>query len=412
MFLEDAPERHLLRSKLWAKDVCKLKSIPLPSSPTHKPKRLRIGYFSSDFRRHSAIFAMLNIFEAHDHERFEIYGYSFGPDDGSDMRKQIIKEIDVFVDVQEMADMDIALLARKDKIDIAIDLNGYTKYCRPNIFACRAAPIQIHFWGTANSSGADHIDYYIGDTVNLPKEHDHHYTESIIRLPHWYQAVYSEPQIASAPPTREEMGLPEDGFVFCCFNNSYKLSPIEFEIWMRLLDKVEGSVLWLLKSNKWMQQNLQQEAIKRGVSPDRLIFAERVSHHENLVRQRLADLFIDNFNVNAGVTGGDALWVGLPVVTKLGKGFAARICGSQLISLDMPELVTKTEQEYEALILELATNPERLATIRKKLKETRVSASLFDTESFTKHLEDGYHQAYQLYFDGKNPEAITVDKKD
>jgi len=411
MFLEDAPERHLLRSKLYAKNTCKQKPIALPAIPDHKPKRLRIGYFSSDFREHSAAFGILNILESHDLERFEIYGYSFGPDDGSDMRKRIIKAVDVFVDVKDMTDMDIVQLARRDKIDIAIDLNGYTKNSKESIFAYRAAPIQIHFWSSANSSGADYIDYYIGDTVSLPKEHDHHYSESIIRLPHWYQAVYSEPQISSATPTRTEMALPEDGFVFCCFNNSYKLSPIEFEIWMRILDKVEGSVLWLFKSNKWMEQNLQQEAIKRGVSPDRLIFAEPVSHQEHLARQRLADLFVDTFNVNAGVTAGDALWNDLPVVTKLGNGFAARMCGSLLMSLDMPELVTETEQEYETLILELATNPERLATIRKKLKENRVSAPLFDTESFTKHLEDGYQQAYKLYFDGKKPVAITVNKK-
>ena len=410
MFLEDAPERHLLRSKLWAKNTYKQKPMPLPTRPAHKPKRLRIGYFSSDFREHSATFGMLNIFQAHDRDRFEIYGYSFGPDDSGHVRKQIVKAVDAFVDVQEMTDMDIALLARKDKIDIAIDLNGYTKSGRTNIFTYRAAPIQIHFWATANSSGADHIDYYIGDVVNLPKEHDHHYSESIIRLPYWYQAVHSEPQISSARPTRTEMGLPEDGFVFCCFNNGYKLSPIEFKIWMRLLDKVEGSVLWLLKSNKWMQQNLQQEAIKSGISPDRLIFSEYVSHQEHLARQSLADLFIDTFNVNAGVTAGDALWVGLPMVTKLGKGLAARVCGSLLMSLGMPELVTKTEQEYEALILELATNPKQLAKVKQKLEENRLLEALFDSKSFTKHLEDGYLQAYQLYFDGKNPKAITVSK--
>ena len=412
MFLEDAPERHLLRSKLYAKNSFKQKSIPLPTGPTHKPKRVRIGYFSSDFRDHSATWAILNILEAHDRERFEIYAYSFGPDDSGPMRKEIIKAVDTFVDVQDMTDRDVALLAREDKIDIAIDLNGYTKFSRPSIFAYRAAPIQIHFWSSANSSGTDYIDYYIGDTVNLPKENDHHYSESIIRLPHWYQAVYSKSQFTSNPPTRADMGLPEDGFVFCCFNNSYKLSPVEFKIWMRLLDKVEGSVLWLLNLNKWMKQNLQKEAVKQGISPDRLIFAEPIPHHEHLMRHRLADLFIDNFNTNAGVTAGDALWVGLPIVTKLGNGLAARICGSLLVSLDMPELVTKTEQEYEALILELATNPERLATIRQKLTENRLSTALFDTESFTKHLEDGYNQAYQLYFDGKKPEAITVHKKD
>jgi len=307
-----------------------------------------------------------------------------------------------------MGDQDVALLARQDKIDIAIDINGYTKLCRPSIFAYRAAPIQIHFWGSANSMGTDSIDYYIGDDLRIPKKYEQGYSESIIRLPHWMMAKYENEAISDLPMTRTDMGLPEQGFVFCCFNNSYKISSAEFDIWMRLLDKVNDSVLWILKTNKWMEQNLQKEATKRGIAAERLVFAEKVSHPVHLARQRLADLLLDTFNVNAGVTAGDALWVGLPLVTKLGKGHNTRICGSLLKAIGMPELITETEQEYEALILDLATNPERLASIKQKLADNRLSKPLFDTELFTKHLEDGYQQAYQRYFDGNDPEAISV----
>ena len=411
MTFEDAPERNRLRSEIHAQTRLKQKPIPLPTIPTQKPKRLRVGYFSSDFRQHSVGIGISNIFASHNRERFEIYGYSFGPDDGSKIRQKIIESVDVFDDVKEMKEKDIALLARQDEIDIAIDLNGYTAKSRPGIFAYRAAPIQIHFWGSANSMGTDSIDYYIGEDLCIPKEYEHGYSESIIRLPHWFQAKYNTEAVSDLPMTRADMGLPEQGFVFCCFNNSYKISSVEFDIWMRLLSKVSGSVLWVLKSNDWMEQNLQQEAQKRGIPAERLVFAERVPHPIHLARQRLADLLLDTFNVNAGVTAGDALWVGLPIVTKLGKGLSARICGSLLKAIGMPELITETEQEYEALILDLATNPKRLSSIKRKLAGNRLSKPLFNTELFTKHLEDGYQQAYQRYFDGKNPANIYVNEQ-
>ncbi|MBT5796475.1 MAG: tetratricopeptide repeat protein, partial [Porticoccaceae bacterium] len=411
MQLEDAPERHRLRSELYAKEKYPQKPLSLAIKPSQKPKRLRIGYFSSDFRQHSVAHGIVNILASHDRDRFEIYGYSFGPDDGSELRQKLIKAVDVFDDVKEMKDRDIALLARQDEIDIAIDLNGYTNKNRAGIFAYRAAPIQAHFWGSASSMGTDSIDYYIGDYMRIPKEYEHGYSESIIRLPYWTQAKYDKDAVSDLPMTRADMGLPGEGFVFCCFNNSYKISSAEFDIWMRLLNKVSGSVLWILKSNKSMEQNLQQEAKKRGVAAERLVFAERVPHPVHLARQRLADLLLDTFNVNAGVTAGDALWVGLPMITKIGKGHNTRICGSLLKAIDMPELITETEREYEALILDLATNPERLSSIKRKLADNRLSKPLFNTDLFTKHLEAGYQQAYQRYFDGKNPANIYVNEQ-
>ena len=409
--LEDAPERHRLRSELYAKQKFKQRPMPLPSRPKTKPSRLRIGYFSADFQDHATMYLMAKVFEAHDPEKFELYAYSFGPDKNDEMRQRLIKAVHVFDDVKMMNDKDIALLAQQDKIDIAVDLKGFTKGSRTGIFAYRAAPIQINYLGYPGTMGANFIDYIIADKVVIPEKHEPSYNENIIHLPYSYQVNDNTRVISECSMTRIEMGLPEQGFVFCCFNQNYKISPTEFDIWMRLLREVEGSVLWLLKSNKWSEDNLRLEAEKRGISSERLIFAEKKPQAEHLARQRLADLFIDTFNVNAHTTTSDALWAGLPVVTKLGKGFAARVAGSLLSAIDMSELITETEQEYESLILDLATNPERLGAIKLKLAANRLSKPLFNTELFTKHLEDGYQRAYQQYFDGKKPEAIYVPEQ-
>jgi predicted O-linked N-acetylglucosamine transferase (SPINDLY family) len=324
------------------------------------------------------------------------------------MRQRLINAVDVFDDVKEMSDKDIALLARQDKIDIAVDLKGFTKDSRTGIFSYRAAPIQISYLGYPGTMGAEFIDYIIADKVVIPEKDKPYYRESVIYLPHSYQVNDNTRVISDRLVTKFSMRLPEQGFIFCCFNQNYKISPAEFNIWMRLLTKIKGSVLWLLKSNKWAESNLRLEAEKWGISGDRLIFAERLPQAEHLARQKLADLFLDTFNVNAHTTASDALWSGLPVVTKLGQGFAARVAGSLLAAIDMPELITETEQDYEALILDLATNPERLGAIKIKLAANRLSKPLFNTELFTKHLEDGYQRAYQQYFDGKKPEAIYV----
>jgi protein O-GlcNAc transferase len=406
--LEDAPERHRLRSELYVKSKFPQKPLERAPKPLQKPKRLRIGYFSADFHNHATMYLMAKVFEAHDSEKFEIYAYSFGPDKNDEMQQRLIKAVDVFDDVANMSDKDAALLARQDKIDIVVDLKGYTKDSRPGIFAYRAAPLQISYLGYPGTMGAEFIDYIIADSVVITEQHEKYYTENIIYLPNSYQVNDNTRMISERSVTKSEMGLPEHGFIFCCFNSNYKISPDEFEIWMRILGMVEGSVLWLLKSNKWAETNLQLEAESRGISRDRLIFADKLPQAEHLARQRLADLFLDTFNVNAHTTTSDALWVGLPVVTKLGKGFAARVAGSLLTAIGLPELITETEQEYEALILDLATNPERLASIKDKLAANRLSKPLFNSELFTKHLEDGYQQAYQRYFEGLEPARINV----
>jgi predicted O-linked N-acetylglucosamine transferase (SPINDLY family) len=351
---------------------------------------------------------MAKVFEMHNPEKFELYAYSFGPNSNDEMRQRLIRAVDVFADVRLKSDKDIALLAQKDKIDIAVDLKGYTGSSRFGIFAYRAAPIQISYLGYPGTSGAASMDYIVADKIVIPRQFETSYSESIIHLPHSYQVNDNTRVISESTITKLEMGLPEKGFVFCCFNNNYKISSIEFNIWMRLLKEIKGSILWLLKSNKNAERKLRAEAASRGISADRLVFAKHVPSAEHLARHRLADLFIDTFNVNAHTTASDALWAGLPIVTKLGNGFAARVAGSLLTAIDLTELITKTNQQYEELILELAKNPTRLAEIKKKLAMNRLSKPLFNTELFTKYLEDGYQQAYARYFYDLDPDTIIV----
>jgi predicted O-linked N-acetylglucosamine transferase (SPINDLY family) len=353
---------------------------------------------------------MAKVFEVHDRNCFEVYGYSIGPAKEGRMRQRLIKSFDTFDDVQDMTDKDIALLARQDKIDIAIDLTGYTTRCRPGIFAYRAAPIQINYLGYPGTMGADFIDYIIADQIMIPQDSRKFYSEKPIYLPHSFSSDNTMP-IAEQTPTRSDLGLPEKAFVFCALHNSYKISPSEFNIWMRLLKHVDGSVLWLLESNRWMKSNLIKEAKIRGVDPDRLVFAKHTSHEEYLAQFRQADLQLDTFNITGGSTSNNALWAGLPVLTKLGKSYGPRITGSLLTAIGFPELMTTTEAEYEALALKLATNPKLLSKIRQRLDANRLSAPLFDTESFTKHLEEGYQKAYQRYFDGKEPGVIFVTEQ-
>jgi predicted O-linked N-acetylglucosamine transferase (SPINDLY family) len=268
--------------------------------------------------------------------------------------------------------------------------------------------VQINYLGYPGTLGADFIDYIVADPIVIPENKRQHYSEQIMYLPHTYQPNDNTRTISQKIQTREDMGLPNDAFVFCCFNNNYKISPKEFDIWMRLMAKVEGSVLWLLKSNQWTEHNLKREAEARGISKDRVIFAERLENSEHLARHRLADLFVDTFNVNAHTTASDALWAGLPVVTKLGKGFAARVAGSLLNAVGLPELITDNEEAYEALILELATKPKKLKKIKEKLETNRLSTPLFDTEQYTKHLENGYLQAYHKFFNEEIPNTIIA----
>jgi predicted O-linked N-acetylglucosamine transferase (SPINDLY family) len=408
--LEDAPERHLARSKVYAKVNYPQKPLPLKVRPSKRPKRIRIGYFSTDFKEHPVAYLIAKVLEQHNRDQFEVFGYSIYGSSSCIMRQRLKKSFDSFTDVQSMSDRDIALQARQDKIDIAVDLNGYTQYARTGIFAYRAAPIQISYLGYPGSMGAEFIDYIVADQHLIPAENQKHFSEKQIYLPNTYMPTDDSRELSQKPMNRSDIGLPDDAFVFCCFNNNYKISPNEFDIWMRLLNKVENSVLWLRHSNQFSHINMRNEAQTRNVDPSRLVFADKIPMDEHLARQRLADLFVDTFAFNAHTTAAEALWAGLPVVTKVGLGFAARVAGSLLNEIGLPELITQNEKEYEALILELATNPTKLRKIKEKLATNRLTQPLFNTELYTKHLENGYQQAYQNYFDGHLPQTIIVPK--
>jgi predicted O-linked N-acetylglucosamine transferase (SPINDLY family) len=406
--LEDNPARHRARSETFAKERYAL-SEPAPiSAPSTMPARLRVGYFSADFHGHAVMYQLIRILELHDRTRFEVFAYSFGPPAEDAIRARVKEAADVFRDVHTLGGRDIAALARQDHIDVAIDLMGYTRNARPEIFVHRAAPVQISYLGYPGTLGASFMDYLIADRILIPQELRRHYCEKIIYLPHGHMATDNTKQMAQRPIDRTQMGLPEQAFVFCCFNSSYKIRPAEFDVWMRLLMRVESSVLWLVRANFWVQQNLRTEALKRGVDPERIIFAERVPMADHLARHRLADLFLDTFHYTGHSTAADALWAGLPLVTKLGQGFAARVGASLLNAVGLSELVANSAEDYERLALELAENPQKLAALKALLQVRARRAPLFDSEGFARHIEDAYRQAYQLYFDGKEPGLIEA----
>ncbi|MEC8821227.1 MAG: hypothetical protein VYA08_10065, partial [Pseudomonadota bacterium] len=327
------------------------------------------------------------------------------------VRKRLANSFDTFHDVREMSDQNIAELARSKSIDIAIDLAGYTQNGRSAIFSYRPAPLQVSYLGYPGSMGADFIDYLIADRTLIPEQSQKFYSEKIVYMPHCYQVSDNSRLTVKPGVTRAELGLPETGFVFCCFNHNYKITPREFDIWMRLLTRVEGSVLWLRRSNKWSKINLKKEAEIRGVDPGRLVFAQECSYSEYLTRIAKADLFLDTFNYNAGAIANDALWSGLPVLTLQGQSYVARMASSLLTAINLSELIAGTEDDYEQLALNLVGNPEKLESIRTRLNSRRDDSLLFDTEQFTKDIETAYRQMYNRYFNGKNPAPLVIEGK-
>jgi predicted O-linked N-acetylglucosamine transferase (SPINDLY family) len=296
-----------------------------------------------------------------------------------------------------MSDNEVAKLLHDLQVDIAVDLKGYTAGYRFGIFACRPAPIQVNYLGYPGTMGTQFMDYIIADKVVAPFEHQPFFTEKIVHLPDCYQVNDSKRQIADGTLTRQAVGLPEHGFVFFCFNNIYKITPRVFDCWMRILRRVENSVLWLLDDNATARGNLRKEAIARGIDAERLIFAKRIPLAEHLARQQLADLFLDTLPYNAHTTASDALWTGLPVLTCLGQTFAGRVCASLLNTIGLPELITTTLEAYENMAIDLATDRQKLAAITSRLACNRLTTPLFDTKLFTKNIEAAYTEMYERY---------------
>jgi len=349
--------------------------------------KIRLAYLSADFHEHPTARLMVELFERHDRSRFEVTAIAFGPDDGSPLRARLKKAFDHFEDVRGKSDAEVARMLREGEIDIAVDLNGHTAEGRPGIFAWRPAPVQVNYLVYPGTTGADFMDVILADRIALPADQQVNMREKIVHLPDSYQANDAT-RIVPPPPARAEAGLPDRGFVFCCFNNSWKITAPMFDIWMRLLSQVDGSVLWLLDGPH--ADNLRKEATARGVDPARLIFAPKLPAEQHLARHQLADLFLDTLPYNAHTTCSDALWAGLPVVTCYGKAFPGRVAASLLKAIDLPELVTATPQLYEALALELAQNPALLKATKEKLARNRTTTPLFDSERFRKNIEAAY----------------------
>jgi len=362
---------------------------PLWTGERYGHDRIRIAYLSADFHEHVTPSLLVEMFERHDRARFEVIAVSFGPEDNSAMRARLVKAFDHFHDARQQSDREVAELLRQWEIDIAVDLGGYTSGARPWVLAHRPAPVQAKYMGYPGTSGSDFIDYIIADMMAVPQDQWRSFSEKIALLPDtlWVTDVRRE---IGAPPTRAEAGLPESGFVFCCFNHNWKITPPLFDIWMRLLSQVKGSVLWLLEGNASIRANLCREAAARGIAPDRLIFAGRTTPARHLARQQLADLFLDTLPYNAHTTASDALWMGLPLLTTPGHSFPARVAASILQAANLPELIAADLSEYETLALKLAREPGTLAAIREKLIASRDGVPLFDTARFTRNLETAY----------------------
>jgi protein O-GlcNAc transferase len=371
--------------------------------------RIRLGYLSGDFHQHSTAHLMAELFECHDRDRFEVFAYSYGPDDKSPMRARLARAFDRFADIGALSHREAARLIHADKVDILVDLKGYTHHARPAISAHRPAPVQVSYLGYPATMGADFIDYIIVDPFVVPAGQQPFFSEKLVHLPGSYQVNDRRREVTGARTLRPDHGLPPEGLVLCSFNNSYKISPVFFDIWMRLLRSAPGSVLWLLETNGLVKGNLRSEAGKRGVDPARLIFAPVVPPAEHLGRHRHADLFLDTLPCNAHTTASDALWAGLPVLTCSGDTFAGRVAGSLLMAMGMPELVTGSLEAYQQTALALARDPQRLVALRQKLQEKRDTSALFDLPKLTGNMEAAYARMWQTWLSQRKPVAFSIE---
>jgi predicted O-linked N-acetylglucosamine transferase (SPINDLY family) len=385
--------------------------VPLWRGERYRHDRIRVAYLSADFHDHATAHLAAGLFEHHDRARFETFAVSFGPDDRSAMRQRLERAFGRFIDVRGKTDQAIAELVRRHEIDIAVDLKGVTLGARPGVLARRPAPLQVNYLGYPGTMGAPYIDYLIADAFVVPPDGEGAYSEKVVRLPDCYQINDATRPVAQAPPSRAQAGLPPDAFVFCCFNNNYKITPDLFDVWMRLLRAVEGSVLWLLEGNAHAPGNLRREAQARGVAADRLVFAPRLADLDaHLARHRLADLFLDTHYCNAHTTASDALWAGLPLLTCAGATFASRVAGSLLHAVGLPELVTHSLADYEALALTLARDEILLADVRDRLARNRLTVPLFDTARTTRAIEQAFTAMWERHKGNEPPKGFTVQR--
>ena len=406
--LIDDPKIQLQASQIYANLNFPQSNSFFPINPYMNHEKIRIGYFSADFHNHPTMHLMVELFELHDRDKFEIFGFSFGPNQQDRWRQRVSSSFNKFIDVSLKSDKEITSLSRKMEIDIAINLGGYTQSARTGVFANFAAPIQVNFLGFPGTMGAKYIDYIVADHSLITSENEKHFSEKIVYMPNSYQSNLSVREISNKILSRQELGLPENGFIFSCFNSIHKITPQTFESWMRILKSVDGSVLWLYGNNDDANSNISKTVSKLGVDKNRIIFAKNLPIEEHLNRISKAQLFLDTLPYNAHTTASDALRVGVPVLTLIGNSFASRVAASLLNAVNMPELITNTRQQYESLAIELALDSEKLEGIKSKLVNNLPRAALFNCQTFTDNLElafDKMHQRSQLEL---KPDHIVV----
>jgi protein O-GlcNAc transferase len=401
------PADQLACARRWVEPFARAAPGAFPLRPPHSHDRIRLGYLSADFHQHATAHLTAELFERHDRARFDVVAYSYGPDDASPMRRRLTDAFDPFVDIRPLSHAQAAQRIHADAVDILIDLKGHTLNARTALLAARPAPVQVNYLGYPGTMGADFIDYIIADRCVVPPGHQQYFSEKLVELPGCYQPNDTRRDSAAAP-ARRACGLPADGFVFCCFNNSYKIAPPFFAVWMRLLEKVPGSVLWLLESNALARRNLRREAQARAVDPERLVFAPIRPIAEHLARHRHADLFLDTLPCNAHTTASDALWAGLPVLTSPGATFAGRVAASLVAAAGLPELVVPSLDAYERRALDLARTPQRLRDLRAKLEANRSTAPLFDMSAYVRNIETAYARMWETWRSGQSPSAFAV----
>ncbi|HEY6897986.1 MAG TPA: tetratricopeptide repeat protein [Rhodocyclaceae bacterium] len=391
MAISDSPSDHLQAARTFSNHFYPKQSAPLWTGERYRHEKIRLAYVSPDLREHPVGHLMAGVIERHDKSRFELTAISLGVDDQSRLRSRFVGAFDRFVDARSMGSRQIAELMRELEIDVAVDLAGYTADSRNDIFSYRPAPVQVSYLGYPGTLGNDHMDYVLADRYIIPEQNRPFFAEQVLYLPDTYMPTDDGIKISERTPTRAECGLPETGVVFCSFSHDYKVTPPVFDVWMNLLRRVPGSVLWLMSRNELSQRNLRREAEQRGIDPARLVFATRVPLVEDhLARYRQADLFLDTYPYNAHTTAADALMAGLPVVSYMGSAFPGRVAGSLLHAIGMPELAVHSLADYEALAFDLATSPQRLAEAKAKLQANRASCALLDTAGFCRNLEANY----------------------
>jgi predicted O-linked N-acetylglucosamine transferase (SPINDLY family) len=385
-----------------------VKSVLFASKP-RKSNKIRLGYVAGEFRRHALSTLIAGLIEGHDTSCFEVFAFDNGWDDGSDIRQRLENAFTEIVDISRLGDIEAASEIRDRSIDILIDLNAHSGFKRTGIFSHRPAPIQVNWLGYPGTMGAPFMDYIIGDAIVIPAGHEAYYSENVVRLPDTYQVNDSRRAVSAPTPTRAEAGLPDTAYVFCCFNNNHKITPEVFDIWMHLLNQVQHSVLWLLADNDAAARNLRYEAAARGVAPERLVFAPRLTLPDHLARHRLADLFLDTLPYNAHTTANDALWMGVPLLTCMGHTFSGRVASSLLHAVGLPELITENLADYEAMALKLATTPTLLSDLRTRLTANRTTHPLFDSDRFRLHIESAYATMYKRWVRGEAPQGFNVN---